>query len=115
MSQFDALFKTNTKAKTETKSVAKPKSETAKKKPAASLSLASDKTPSPTAKVSPAVQAEKRASVGKSSNADYTQVLSYIRRDTHRAVKKALFDDPQNRDLSELVEELLTGWLEKNS
>jgi hypothetical protein len=57
---------------------------------------------------------EKRAS-GKSSSADYTQVLTYIKRNTHRQVKKSLFDDPQNRDLSELVEELLAEWLKKNS
>jgi hypothetical protein len=114
MSQFDALFKTNTKARTETKRAAKPESVTAKRKTADSLSPAPDKKPSPPAKVATAAKSEKRAS-GKSSNADYTQVLSYIKRDTHRAVKKALFDDLQNRDLSELVEELLTGWLEKNS
>ncbi len=115
MSQFDALFKTNTKAKTETKPVAKLKNVMAKKKAADPLSPAPDKIPLPSAKAAPAAQAGKRAGGGKSSNAEYTQVLSYIKRDTHRAVKKALFDDLQNRDLSELVEELLTGWLKKNS
>lgn len=53
--------------------------------------------------------------IGKSSNADYTQVLTYIRRDTHRQIKKVLIDDPDERDLSDLVEELLGSWLEKNS
>ena len=53
--------------------------------------------------------------IGKSSNADYTQVLTYIRRDTHRRIKKVLIDDTKERDLSDLVEELLAGWLEKNS
>lgn len=103
MSQFDSLFKRDAKPKTETK----PKA--AKKK--------SDASPSPstaTVKPLPPVKTEKPAS-GKSSNADYTQVLTYIKRDTHRAVKKTLFDDPQNRDLSELVEELLNNWLKKNS
>lgn len=52
--------------------------------------------------------------IGKSSNADYTQVLTYIRRDTHRGIKKVLIDDPGERDLSDLVEELLGDWLKKN-
>jgi len=52
--------------------------------------------------------------IGKSSNTDFTQVLTYIRRDTHRQIKKVLIDDPDERDLSDLVEELLRGWLKKN-
>lgn len=52
--------------------------------------------------------------IGKSSNADYTQVLTYIRRDTHRQIKKVLIDDPDERNLSDLVEELLSDWLKKN-
>lgn len=51
---------------------------------------------------------------GKSSNKDYTQVLTYIRRDTHKQIKKALIDDPLNRDLSDLVEELLAEWIKKS-
>jgi hypothetical protein len=51
---------------------------------------------------------------GKSRNTDFTQVLTYIRRDTHRQTKKVLIDDPDERDLSDLVEELLSGWLKKN-
>lgn len=49
--------------------------------------------------------------IGKSRNSDYTQVLTYIRRDTHRQIKKVLIDDAKERDLSDLVEELLNGWL----
>ncbi len=52
--------------------------------------------------------------IGKSSNNDYTQVLTYIRRDTHRQIKKVLIDDIEERDLSDLVEELLSDWLKKN-
>jgi hypothetical protein len=52
--------------------------------------------------------------IGKSSNNDYTQVLTYIRRDTHRQIKKVLIDDTEERDLSDLVEELLSDWLKKN-
>lgn len=52
--------------------------------------------------------------IGKSRNTDYTQVLTYIRRDTHRRIKKVLIDDTEERDLSDLVEELLSNWLKKN-
>lgn len=104
MSQFASLFKTDTKEKAETKPTVKSKSP--KKKFAASLSPAEVQT-------LPPPKIEKRTP-GKSSNADYAQVLTYIRRGTHREVKKVLFDDPLRRDLSELVEELLTDWLKKN-
>lgn len=58
--------------------------------------------------------ADNPKKTGKSSNADYTQVLTYIRRDTHRQIKKVLIDDLDERDLSDLVEELLSDWLKKN-
>ena len=101
MSQFDSLFKTNAEPKTETK----PKDKPAKKKAVSSPSLAAVKTLTP-------AKAEKRQT-GKSSNPDYAQVLTYIKRDTHRAVKKALLDDAANRDLSDLVEQLLADWVKK--
>ena len=50
------------------------------------------------------------ASVGKRSDADYRQVSAYIRKDTHQQVKIALLQE--EREFSELVEELLSGWLE---
>lgn len=51
---------------------------------------------------------------GKSSSAEYTQVLTYIKKDTHKRIKKALIDDEQERNLSDLAEELLLSWLKKN-
>lgn len=56
---------------------------------------------------------EKVKQIAKSRNADYAQVLTYIRRNTHKEIKKVLIDDPQNRDLSDLVEELLSSWLNR--
>jgi hypothetical protein len=50
---------------------------------------------------------------GKSSNDDFTQVLTYIRKETHKKTKKVLIDDPEERDLSDLVEQLLSEWLKK--
>ena len=50
---------------------------------------------------------------GKRSNPDYEQVTAYIRRDTHRSVKRALLDKEQ--DFSDLVESLLVQWLIVNT
>ncbi len=47
---------------------------------------------------------------GKRSNDEYRQISAYIRKDTHRRVKIALLE--QDREFSELVEELLGEWLE---
>lgn len=101
MSQFDSLFKTTAEKKTQNESAKKE----VKKK--------SDTSPLPAVKPAP-VKTEK-SKTGKSSNPDYTQVLTYIQRGTHNQVKAALIFDDQKRDLSDLVEELLAGWVEKNS
>jgi hypothetical protein len=48
---------------------------------------------------------------GKRSDPDYVGFTTYIRKDTHHEVKLALLQEKEGRELSELVEELLTGWL----
>jgi hypothetical protein len=98
-SQFASLFKTDNKEKKEVV----PRDKSAKKKPDAS-------PPPKTAQAQPNANLQKRAT-GKSRNADYTQVLSYVKKDTHNRVKAALIFDDQQRDLSDLVEELLGEWL----
>lgn len=50
------------------------------------------------------------ANVGKRSDDDYKQVSAYIRKGTHQQVKMALLQE--EREFSELVEELLSSWLE---
>ena len=66
--------------------------------------------------VSPAPIALKteKEKVGKSKNPDFTQVLTYLKKSTHNAVKAALIFDEKERDLSDLVEELLKVWITKN-
>ena len=51
-----------------------------------------------------------RKRVGKRSDENYAQVTAYIRRDTHKEVKRALFDE--EGDFSDLVQKLLEDWLE---
>jgi hypothetical protein len=49
----------------------------------------------------------------KRDNPDYKQALAYVRRDTHKQVMATLA--AQEREFSDLVEELLTKWLSVNS
>lgn len=55
-----------------------------------------------------------KKSQAKSANPDYTQVMSYIPKQTHRQVKMALLQQEQKQDFSELVESLLQQWLKEN-
>lgn len=64
--------------------------------------------PAPQAKEVKAVHDKPRN--GKSSNPDYRQVSAYIRRTTHTAAHKKLLDEGQQRDLSDVIEELLNQW-----
>jgi hypothetical protein len=52
----------------------------------------------------------RTASVGKRSDDEYRQVSAYIRKDTHQQVKIALLQE--EREFSQLVEELLRSWLQ---
>jgi hypothetical protein len=91
------------------------------------LDVANDRQPPPqpkppppkkrTPKAPPAVVETKRRGrpSGKRSDPDFEQVTAYIRRDTHKDVKIALLRDDQGREFSELVEELLVGWLKSRT
>ncbi len=52
---------------------------------------------------------------GKKSNAEYQQVTAYIRKRTYRLVQIELLEQDTKQDFSELVEELLAAWLERNA
>jgi len=47
----------------------------------------------------------------KSVDPDFTKFTTYIRKHTHRAVKVKLAE--QEKEFSDLVEELLSDWLQK--
>jgi hypothetical protein len=59
-----------------------------------------------TVKGTPVVE---KKTLAKRDDPEYSQALAYIRKDTKRRVKAALAKE--DREFSELVEELLTGWL----
>jgi len=52
---------------------------------------------------------------GKRSNKDYVQMTAYVRRDVHLKAKIALLESEDSRDLSDLVDELLAGWVEQQA
>jgi hypothetical protein len=46
---------------------------------------------------------------GKRSNPDYSQVTSYIKKETHKSVQRVLLE--KEKEFSELIQELLEEWL----
>ena len=56
-------------------------------------------------------QPRSRRRGGKRTNPDFVQVTAYIHKDTHKATKKALLDEEEPREFSELVQDLLSDWL----
>jgi hypothetical protein len=48
---------------------------------------------------------------GKRSDPDFVPLTVYVRKETHRGVKRALLDQDEPGEISELVEELLADWL----
>lgn len=49
----------------------------------------------------------------KRSDPNFVGLTTYVRRDTHKRAKIALLQEGEGKELSELVEELIYGWLEK--
>ncbi len=48
---------------------------------------------------------------GKRSDPNYRQCCVWIRRDTHKTIRQLLLHTDPPRDFSELVGELLDGWI----
>lgn len=52
---------------------------------------------------------------GKSSDPEYRQVSAWVRKDTYKTVKDRLQVDFNEKEFSELVQELLADWLERTA
>lgn len=52
-----------------------------------------------------------RPATGKRNDPEFDQTTAYVRKDTYKAVRIALIQEGEERDYSELVEELLREWL----
>jgi hypothetical protein len=47
---------------------------------------------------------------GKRSDPDWEQLTLFIRKDTKRAAMRRLMEDQRGKDLSEIIEQLLSRW-----
>lgn len=54
---------------------------------------------------------KKRKSTGKRTDPSYKQVGAYVKKDTYLQIQKLLLDQP-DKDFSDLVQELLSGYLD---
>lgn len=94
--------------------------------PPANVTEPDDALESVTAVATPAMQEQAapqptgRATNGKKSDPRYKQVTAYVRKDLHRNVTDALYDEARGRDtkrkeFSELVDELLERWWQERN
>ena len=65
----------------------------------------------PSSAQEPKSKASRRT--GKRSDPEFVQLNSWIRRETYRRVKLALLMEGKDREISQLVEDLLSSWLSK--
>ena len=78
-------------------------------------------SPTVVAEPTPAAESTSRTTTGKKSDPRYKQVTAYVRKDLHRHVTDALYDeargreDAKRKEFSELVDELLEQWLKNRS
>src|SRR5258707_10753634 len=68
-----------------------------------------DIRPSSQPTVQTAIQPAVQTGRAKSSDDGYVKFTTYIRRETHRAIKLKMVE--QGREMSDLVEEVLEKWL----
>ena len=73
--------------------------------------LAPAPKPAAIAAVPTPLQTVARRAAGKRNNPAYRQLTAYVKTETHQGVKLALLSDGEGREISELVDELLEGWL----
>ncbi len=59
----------------------------------------------------PEAKTIKTKGSGKRSDPDYVQISAYIRKETHREAKRKLLEEDSERDLSDVIEELLRNWV----
>jgi hypothetical protein len=70
------------------------------------------KSGQPTVEPSQQLTVQTSKQRAKSKDEDFVKFTTYVRKRTHRAVKTRLVE--QGREMSDLVEELLSEWLESH-
>lgn len=115
MSKFDKIFETrnNSSGTKEAKATELEAAETTSKNSNQNNSWTEQTNSKLTKETSNIVSTHKklgRPATGKKNDPMYVGFTTYIRRDTHTAVKIRLLQEGEKRELSELVEELLHQW-----
>ena len=114
MSKFDKVFEAreesgkedhNQVKKSNTGKIKAVKPERKKPQPA---EIAHEETPPPPSSRNGKQRGRPKA---KRSDPAFIGFTTYIRKDTHLSVKIALLQEGKGREMSELVEELLSGWI----
>lgn len=97
-------------------SISSPKAKKTRKK-TTTTSKNSAKSNATTAKVDPAssntMSKEESSNLGKRSDPNYKTVGVLLPQKAHKKAKIILMDDERGRDFSDLMTELLEGWLKK--
>jgi hypothetical protein len=87
------------------------------KQPAAGLTTAApagkERPPAPIQAVVPAGGGKGRPATGKRSDPEWNRYTVLLRRETHKRTSRRLQDLDTGQDLSELMDQLLTAWLER--
>ena len=118
MSKFDKIFENrNNQTGAEEGSAPEPETEKIKPRNSTQNSFETQLTNSILAEKSSGTDSIPkklgRPATGKKNDPIYVGFTTYIRRDTHTAVKIKLLQDGERRELSELVEELLQQWVKQ--
>lgn len=111
-SKFSSLFDAATEPEPETIPIAPNEHDTAQRDTVTKRTVTADPALRPKLQT---VKLTGRATNGKKSDPRYKQVTAYVRKDLHRNVTDALYDEARGRDIkrkefSELVDELLERW-----
>lgn len=115
MSKFDKIFEAR---EADTVEIEKSDGQepSVKKKPAANRNVAKTKQKPATTAVLPAqinnqMSNKRGRPPAKRSDPDFVGLTTYVRKDTHTRAKIALLQEGKGRELSHLVEDLISDWL----
>lgn len=120
MSKFDKVFEARETDKTEKKATGEQskssvkssnKSKSASKQTPTRQKISSEKNTFAAETVDGNTSRKRGRPPAKRSDPAYVGFTTYIRKDTHLKVKIALLQEGGTRELSELVEELLSKWI----
>ena len=116
MSKFDKIFEAREADAVEIDKNDAPKPFVKKKPVAANRNVAETKQKPTTTAVLPAQTVNQTSNKqgrppAKRSDPNFVGLTTYVRKDTHRRAKIALLQEGKGRELSHLVEDLISDWL----